>query len=156
MAQRKPHSQAECPVERTVDILGDEWSLLILRDVFDGLLRFGELQKNLGVARNILSGRLRNLVAHGILETVAASDGSAFHEYALTPKGKDLFQVIVALRQWGEHHCFQPDEPRSRLVDTEHGRPVRPLELRAEDGRALTCSDAVVKKVSEQKPRRKR
>ncbi|MCP3102918.1 helix-turn-helix transcriptional regulator [Myxococcus sp. K15C18031901] len=156
MAKRASHDKAECPVARTVDIIGDEWSLLILRDAFDGLRRFGEFQKNLGLAKNILATRLRHLVAHGILEHAPASDGSAFHEYVLTDKGRDLFHVLVGLRQWGEHHCFQPGEPHSVLVDAQKGQPVRPLEVHAHDGRRLDATDAVVKKVSEQKPRAKR
>lgn len=156
MAKRKPQSRTECPVERSVDLIGDEWSLLLIRDAFDGLRRFGEFQKNLGVAKNILATRLRHLVAHGIFEVVPAADGSAFHDYVLTPKGRDLFQVLVGLRQWGEHHCFQPNEARSVLVDTEQGRPVRAMEVRSESGRPLTSTDTVVKKVSEKKPRAKR
>ncbi|MCE9671936.1 helix-turn-helix transcriptional regulator [Myxococcus stipitatus] len=156
MAKRASHGKAECPVARTVDVIGDEWSLLILRDAFDGLRRFNEFQRNLGLAKNILATRLRHLVAHGILELVPASDGSVFHEYALTQKGRDLFHVLVGLRQWGEHHCFQADEPRSVLVDTRKGQPVKELELHAQDGRRLEPTDAVVKKVSEQKPRAKR
>ncbi|WP_338863933.1 helix-turn-helix domain-containing protein [Myxococcus stipitatus] len=152
----KKTSQGECPVGRAVDVFGDEWSLLIVRDVFDGLRRFGELQKNLGMAKNILASRLRKLVEHGVLEVVPASDGSAFHEYALTAKGRDLFQVIVAMRQWGEAHCFEPGEPHSILVDTRSGRPVPRMELHAKDGRRIESTDAVVRKVSEQKPRVKR
>ena len=70
------------------DAIGDGWSLLIVRDAFDGLRRFGEFQKNLGMAKNILSDRLRTLTAHGILEAAPASDGSAYQEYVLTEKGR--------------------------------------------------------------------
>ena len=77
-----------CPVARGVDVVGDRWSLLIVRDAFDGMRRFGDFQRSLGVARNILSDRLRKLVDAGILATQAASDGSAYQEYVLTAKGK--------------------------------------------------------------------
>lgn len=75
--KRKSLEDAQCPVARTLDVIGDWWSLLIVRDAFDGVRRFSEFQKGLGMAKNILSTRLRTLVAHGVLETVPASDGSA-------------------------------------------------------------------------------
>jgi len=80
-----------CAVARPLDVIGDSWSLLIVRDAFDGLRRFGEFQKSLGLAKNILSARLRSLVDHGVLEAVPASDGSAYQEYVLTEKGRGLF-----------------------------------------------------------------
>lgn len=144
MVKRTSHKQASCPVARPLDAIGDWWSLLIVRDAFDGLRRFGEFQKNLGLAKNILSARLRNLVEHGILETVPASDGSAYQEYVLTSKGRGLFPVLVALRQWGEEHFFDATESHVRLVDRMHGKPVRKLELRAQDGRALKPEDTLV------------
>jgi DNA-binding HxlR family transcriptional regulator len=134
---------AECPVARSLDAIGDWWSLLIVRDAFDGIRRFGEFQRNLGMAKNILSARLRTLVAHGIFDLVPASDGSAYQEYVLTQKGKGLFPLIIGLRQWGEAFFFEVGEARSRVVDREQGRPVRPLELRAEDGRLLGPEDCV-------------
>ncbi len=142
--KRTSHIKAACPVARPLDAIGDWWSLLIIRDAFDGLRRFGEFQKNLGLAKNILSVRLKNLVDHDILTSVPASDGSAYQEYVLTRKGRDLFPLLVALRQWGEEHFFDPDEPHVRLVDRQHQKPVRMLELRAQDGRLLRSSDTVV------------
>src|ERR1700731_373816 len=102
MVKRTSFENAECPVARSLDSLGDWWSLLIIRDAFLGLRRFGEFQKNLGMAKNILTVRLRALVDHGILKTAPASDGSAYLEYLLTPKGRGVFPVLAALRQWSE------------------------------------------------------
>src|SRR5882724_13592033 len=102
MVRRTSHSEASCPVARPLDAIGDWWSLLIIRDTFDGLRRFGEFQKSLGLAKNILSARLHSLVAHGLLHTVPASDGSPYQEYQLTSKGRALFPVLVALRQWSD------------------------------------------------------
>jgi DNA-binding HxlR family transcriptional regulator len=127
-----------------LDAIGDWWSLLIVRDAFDGLRRFGEFQKNLGLAKNILAARLRNLVKHGILETVPASDGSVYREYALTKKGHGLFLVVVALRQWGEDYFFEPRESPVRLVDRKLRKPVRKLELKSRDGRLLDAADTIV------------
>lgn len=146
MVKRTSFEGASCPVARSLDAIGDWWSLLIVRDAFDGLRRFGEFQKSLGAAKNILSDRLRTLVAHGILEVAPASDGSAYQEYVLTDKGRALFPVIVSLRQWGEDHYYAPAEAHSILIDRERGQPVRRLEVRAQDGRLIGPDDAVVRK----------
>lgn len=135
--KRTSLESARCPVARSLDAIGDWWSLLIIRDAVLGKRRFGEFQKSLGLAKNILAARLRTLVGHGILEMAPASDGSAYQEYVLTEKGRGLFHVLVALRQWGDTYCFEPGASPSELVDRERGRPVRMLELRSEDGRLL-------------------
>lgn len=145
MVKRTSHSDSLCGVARPLDAIGDWWSLLIVRDAFDGLCRFGEFQKSLGLAKNILSARLRNLVAHGIMDTTPASDGSPYQEYVLTEKGRGLFPLLVALRQWGDAFFFDPDEPHALLVDKKTGLPVQKLELRAQDGRRLGPEDAVVR-----------
>ncbi|MDK4713666.1 helix-turn-helix domain-containing protein [Rhizobium sp. CNPSo 4039] len=144
MAKRISHKDSMCGVARPLDAIGDWWSLLIIRDAFDGLRRFGEFQKSLGLAKNILSARLRNLVAHGIMDTVPASDGSPYQEYVLTQKGQGLFPLLVALRQWGEDFFFEPNEPHVTLVDRATKLPVRRLELRAQDGRMLMAEDTVI------------
>lgn len=146
--QQTRFDDADCPVARTVDVVGDGWSLLIVRDAFDGSRRFGEFQRGLGVAKNILITRLRALVDTGVLEVVPAADGSSYREYALTPKGRDLFPVIVALRQWGEAHAFDAGEPYSRLVDRALQQPLRPLEIHAADGRAVGPDDTLVEHLS--------
>lgn len=138
-------SDNPCPVARALDCIGDWWSLLIVRDAFDGVKRFGEFQQSLGVAKNILTVRLRQLVAAGILDLVP-SDGS-YQEYVLTEKGKDIFPVIVALRQWGESYFFGPKEPHSVLVDRDKNRPVPKLQILSKDGRKLKPADTMVRKI---------
>jgi DNA-binding HxlR family transcriptional regulator len=144
MGRRTSHKDAQCPVARPLDAIGDWWSLLIIRDAFDGLTRFGEFQRNLGLAKNILSARLHNLVRHGIMDAVPASDGGPYQEYVLTEKGRGLFPLLVALRQWGEDFFFAPDESHVLLVDRKRGLPVRKLELRSQDGRVLGPEDTAV------------
>ncbi|WP_448044293.1 winged helix-turn-helix transcriptional regulator [Bradyrhizobium liaoningense] len=144
MAKRKRHKNAGCPVARPLDVIGDCWSMLIIRDAFDGKRRFGEFQKSLGLAKNVLSARLRNLVEHDVLETVPASDGSTYQEYVLTEKGRGLFPVLVALRQWGESFFFEPHERHVLLVDRKRRMPIRRLEIRAQDGRLLGPADTMV------------
>jgi DNA-binding HxlR family transcriptional regulator len=141
MVKRTSFEKAECPVARSLDALGDWWSLLIIRDAFLGLRRYSEFQKNIGLAKNILTVRLRALVDHGILRTVPASDGSAYQEYVLTPKGRGVFPVLVALRQWSEEFSGERDGFPTLLVDRAKGRPVRKLELRSGDGRLLGDGD---------------
>ncbi|QDO99027.1 helix-turn-helix transcriptional regulator [Ferrovibrio terrae] len=143
--RRTSLNDADCPVARALDAVGDWWSLLIVRDAMFGLRRFGEFQKSLGMAKNILTTRLRDLVAAGILDTVPATDGGAYKEYVLTQKGRDLFPVLVALRQWGETHQFPTGACRIELLDREKAEPVRPLELRAADGRLLSDADTMIR-----------
>ena len=139
--KRKSLDMEKCPVARTLDVIGDWWSLLIVRDAFFGKRRFGEFQKSLGLAKNILCTRLRKLVSHGVLEAGPASDGSAYQEYSLTEKGRRLLIVLVALRQWGESCLFEERELDLLLVDQKSGQPVKPLELRSHDGRILGPED---------------
>lgn len=144
MVKRTSHEEASCPIARPLDVIGDGWSLLIIRDAFDGLRRFGQFQKSLGLAKNILSARLHNLVEHGILTTAPAGDGSPYREYLLTDKGRGLFPVLTALRQWGDEFFFQQGETRARLLDRETGEPVARVEVRAADGRVLAPEDTVL------------
>lgn len=143
--RRTSLKDADCPIARTLDAVGDWWSLLIVRDALFGLRRFGEFQKSLGMAKNILTTRLRDLVAAGILDAVPAADGAGHKDYVLTQKGRDLFTVLVALRQWGETHQFPDSACPVELLDREHGQPVRRLELRAADGRPLAGADTMIR-----------
>ena len=144
-----------CPIARALDVIGDWWSLLIIRDAMLGRRRFGEFQKSLGLAKNILTTRLRNLVAHGIMNVVPASDGSAYQEYVLTDKGRGLFPVIVALRQWTEAFDPRPEEIDTILVDREKGQPVKKLALYSRDGRLLGPADTTLKPRPPGKPKRR-
>ncbi|MFC4115185.1 winged helix-turn-helix transcriptional regulator [Nonomuraea zeae] len=135
-----------CPVARTVDLIGDRWSLLIIRDAMDGSTTFTEFHQQLGIARNILTDRLRKLVEHGILDKGAADDGRR-QTYRLTEAGQDLFTAVVALRQWGERHAFAPDEPHSVLVD-DQGRELPELHPLGQDGTPLSVAASHVRKTA--------
>jgi DNA-binding HxlR family transcriptional regulator len=147
VSPRKAMTDEPCPVARTVDLIGDRWSLMIVRDAFDGMRRFGDFQRSLGVARNILSDRLRKLVDAEVLEMQDASDGTAYQEYVLTAKGESLFPVVVALRQWGEQHLFGRDERHSLLLDKRSGQPVPLMTPVAPDGVTLVPHETEVQKV---------
>ena len=143
--KRTSFANDECPIARSLDAIGDWWSLLIIREALLGARRFGEFQKRLGLAKNILTVRLRGLVEDGILTTAAAADGSAYQDYLLTPKGRGVFPVLVALRQWSEEFDEWPEEITTILVDRKQGQPVRKLELRAQDGRLLDVGKITLK-----------
>jgi len=155
MVKRRSLARDACPIARSLDAIGDWWSLLIIRDAFLGVRRFSEFQKSLGLARNILTVRLRGLVEQGILTTAPASDGSAYREYVLTPKGRGLFPILVALRQWSEEFDARPDEITTCLVDRANGRPVKKLALYSEEGKLLGAGDTDVSPRSGVKPARR-
>ncbi|WP_435954330.1 winged helix-turn-helix transcriptional regulator [Dryocola sp. BD626] len=139
--KRKSMENSVCSVARTLDVIGDWWSLLIVRDALNGLTRFGEFQKNLGIAKNMLTQRLKQLVEQGILEVRPAADGSAWNEYVLTDKGRALQTVLVALSQWGGEHLYECAEQCSVLVDSRQRQPLRKLVPQAQDGRELAADE---------------
>ncbi|MEU1054196.1 helix-turn-helix domain-containing protein [Streptomyces sp. NPDC005876] len=146
-ATRAPNpdwTDPDCPVARTLDLVGDKWSLLVVRDAMDGTRSFTEFQRRTGIARNILTDRLRKLTAHGLLAQRPAPSGRR-QEYVLTEAGRDLFPVVLTLRQWGERHAFTPGEPRSVLVD-QHGTPVPELAPAGADGTRLDADTTHVRK----------
>ncbi|MEV7095285.1 helix-turn-helix domain-containing protein [Amycolatopsis sp. NPDC051045] len=134
-----------CPVARTLDLVGDRWSLLVVRDAMDGARSFTDFRQRTGIARNILTDRLRRLVDRGVLDRQAAPSGRR-PVYTLTPAGRDLFTVVVALRQWGERHAFAPGETHSVLVD-DHGVPLPPLRPATADGTPADADTTTVRKV---------
>lgn len=148
MSRANPLHEAPCPVARAVDVVGDRWSLLIVRDAFDGMRRFGDFQRSLGVARNILSDRLRKLVEADILAMQAASDGTAYQEYVLTAQGESLFALVVALRQWGERHRFNKGERHSVLIDKHTGKPVSYMVPTTQGGAVLAPAATEVRKLA--------
>lgn len=112
-----------CSIAATLDVIGDRWSLLILRDVFRGARRFSEIQTNLGIARNLLSDRLSRLVGHGVLERVPYQDRPVRNEYRLTAKGADLSTALIALMGWGDRWYATEGAP-TVLVHQRCGEPV--------------------------------
>jgi DNA-binding HxlR family transcriptional regulator len=130
-----------CSIARTVDVLGDRWTTLILRDLFNGVHRFEDLHRHLNIARDILTKRLKTLVAVGVLDKVAYRESGARtrHEYRLTEAGTDLRPVLVALLDWGDQHLAGPNGPPMAL---RHGcgATVR-ARLICEHGHQMTTED---------------
>jgi len=115
-----------CPVARSLERVGEWWSILILRDALHGMTRFDQFQKSLGIAPNMLARRLSALVAAGLLERHRYSDHPPRDEYQLTARGRDFRMVLVALLTWGNRH-FAPEGASVLLVDAETGAPADPI-----------------------------
>jgi DNA-binding HxlR family transcriptional regulator len=129
-----------CALPAALEAVGERWSFLILRGTFNGLHHFEEFQSTLGIARNILSNRLARLVEHEILTREPDPADRRKVAYRLTPKGRELLPVLVALRQWGERWVSGvPSNPV--LVDKISRMPVAPMAVRAADGRPLSLSE---------------
>jgi DNA-binding HxlR family transcriptional regulator len=123
-----------------VDLLGDWWTPLLLRDAMYGVRRFDDFERSLGVSRNVLSQRLTRLVDEGVLDKVAYQDRPARYEYRLTAKGRDLFGVLAALMAWGDR-WLAPDGPPVTLRHTTCGQVTSAVVTCSECGDPLTLRD---------------
>ncbi|NYS29168.1 MULTISPECIES: helix-turn-helix domain-containing protein [unclassified Pantoea] len=141
MAKQESLRTSECPVARTLESIGERWCMMIVREAFDDVRRFSDFQRNLGLAKNILASRLKQLVEIGVFEIAPASDGSAYSEYVLTERGRSLFPVVVAMRQWGERYLFEKGETYSVLLDNAEGKPLPRLEVYSSQGQKLDPTD---------------
>jgi DNA-binding HxlR family transcriptional regulator len=127
---RTDFTRMRCPVARSMAVLGERWAMLVLREAFYGSTRFDEFERHLGIAPNILSARLRDLIAHGLLEKVPGP--GARHEYRLTEKGRDFFPAYLALKAWADRWMTGPEGPPVVLEEAATGRPVQaPVALSA-------------------------
>jgi DNA-binding HxlR family transcriptional regulator len=135
MGLRDEYSDENCSIARTLAVLGDRWTLLVLREAFNGVRRFEELQRRLGIARDVLTVRLNRLVEEGVLARVPYREPGRRerHEYRLTAKGVDAYPVLVALMAWGDRHKADPDGPPVELEHAGCGALVH-AELRCDDG----------------------
>ena len=134
-------SQA-CSIAGALEVVGERWSLLIVRDVFLGLRRFDQIQANLGIARNVLQARLARLVEHGVLERVRYQERPPRFEYRLTEKGIDLWPTVVALMQWGDRHAAPADGPAVLLEHRDCGGTVDAHRICARCGERLAARDS--------------
>jgi DNA-binding HxlR family transcriptional regulator len=141
--QRKSFGNMKCPIARSLERVGEWWSILILRDAFYGLTRFDEFQESLGVAPGILARRLNSLVAAGLLRRHRYSQHPPRDEYLLTERGRDFRPVLLALLAWGNRH-FTPEGVAVRLANRRTGAPVEPVLVDGATGEQLTGPDFVV------------
>ena len=130
-----------CPVARGLSVIGDRWTMLVLRDCFRDVRRFDDFQKRLGITRHVLADRLRKLEEVGVLERRPYQDRPPRHEYRLTEKGLALHPVLVTLVDWADKWEPHPDGSSRRLISRETGEPVDPVLTDARTGERLThCS----------------
>lgn len=153
--KRTPFGEWPCSVARTVDVLGDWWTPLVLREAFMGTRRFDGFQRNLGIGRNILTQRLTRLVDEGILVRRPYQDRPVRHEYVLTDKGRDLFTVIAAMKTWGDrwlagadgppltyHHTRCDHDMDAEVVCSHCGERLEVREVRARPGPGRPADDS--------------
>ncbi len=141
--RRKSFGKMQCPVARSLERIGEWWSILILRDAFHGLTRFDQFEESLGIAPNMLTRRLAALVKAGILEKRRYSERPPRYEYVLTERGRDFQPVIVAMQAWGNKH-FAPEGASVMLVNAKTGKPADPVLVDRKTGLPLTKPDYVI------------
>ncbi len=139
---RNDYPALDCSVAKALEVIGERWSLLIVRDVMHGHRRFGEMQESLGIARNVLSARLQRLVDEGILERRAYQESPPRYEYFLTEKGLDLWPALIALLNWGDRYTERPDGPPRLIVHKECGGRVSDRGICEDCGKVLHARDA--------------
>ncbi|HEX3841102.1 MAG TPA: helix-turn-helix domain-containing protein [Acidimicrobiales bacterium] len=128
--ERKSFSEMNCSVAQCLEVVGEWWSMLIMRDAFLGVTRFDQFQQRLGISRNVLNQRLSHLVDAGVLTKVPYSDHPLRHDYRLTDKGRDLWPVLTTMRQWGDKYAA-PNGPPLEVVHKGCGEASQAV---------LTCS----------------
>jgi DNA-binding HxlR family transcriptional regulator len=134
--QHKSFRTMMCPIARTLDRVGEWWTMLILRDAFAGFTRFEQFQLSLDIAPNMLTRRLQTLVKSGLLERRLYSSRPPRHEYVLTEKGRDVWPVLVTMAAYGNRH-FADQGVATRLVDRATGKPVEVVVADKGTGRVL-------------------
>jgi DNA-binding HxlR family transcriptional regulator len=139
---RRDYPALDCSVAKALEVIGERWSLLIVRSVMHGNRRFGEMQESLGIARNVLSARLQRLVDEEILERRAYQESPPRYEYFLTQKGLDLWPALIALLNWGDRYSPDPDGPRRLIVHKQCGGTVSERGICESCGKVLTARDA--------------
>ncbi|MGL4966981.1 MAG: winged helix-turn-helix transcriptional regulator [Inquilinus sp.] len=135
--QRKSFGNLQCPIARSLERVGEWWSILILRDAFYGLTRFDEFQKSLGIAPSMLARRLNSLVESGLLERRRYSEKPPRDDYVLTEIGRDFRPVVWSLVAWGNRH-FAPEGASVQLIDRETGAVAEPVLVDRISGRPIT------------------
>ncbi len=137
--QRKSFGTMSCPIARSLERVGEWWSILILRDAFQGLTQFDQFQKSLGIAPNMLARRLNALVENGLLERRRYCERPPRDEYVLTERGRDFRPVLWALLAWGNRH-FAPEGASVVVVDAETGRRADPVLVDRHTGKVMTAA----------------
>lgn len=141
-------STENCSIQRTLGVVGEKWTLLILRDAVNGVTRFDDFRRHVGLSEAVLADRLRKLVRHGILRTRPYQEpGSRTrHEYRVTAKGWDLYPALVALMQWGDKYAADPEGPPIEVLHRDCGAPVEAVVHCSREHVPLTPRDAEIRR----------
>lgn len=142
---RTSFAKVDCGVAQAVEQIGDKWTLVILRSAFHGIRRFDEFSEHLGIAPNVLTDRLAKLIDADVFYRRKSSHDGRVFEYLLTPKGFDLYPMIMFLNQWAERWMPKPDGQRIEVVQRQTGKPIRSIEVLSEDGSVLTARDTLMR-----------
>ena len=142
--KRRDFDHLNCSLAQTLSVIGEHWTLLIIRDAFMGLRRFDDFQKDLGIARNVLSERLKRLVNEEVREKTPGEKG--FPEYHLTAKGLALQPILISMTHWGDKHRPNPKGRRLIFLDRKNRKPIQTMTVRAHDDRRLKPKDITVKR----------
>jgi DNA-binding HxlR family transcriptional regulator len=137
---RNSLEQMNCSIANALELIGEGWTILILREAFFGTRRFEDFQQQLGIARNILTTRLKKLCDHGILKRVPVHEGARRQEYRLTAMGRDLYPTLIALTQWGDRWLHQ-NRPPVKFVERETGEEIADVAIMSKDHRVLDARD---------------
>lgn len=135
-----------CPVARGLSVIGDRWTMLVLRDCFLGIRRFEQMQDRLGITRHVLADRLRKLETTGVLRRDQYQDRPPRFEYRLTDKGKALYPVLVSLITWAEENVPAPQQSSITLLSRDTGKPIQPILTDARTGKQITHRDVTAKR----------
>lgn len=142
MVPKQSFSDISCSIARAVEVVGQRWTPLVLRDLFAGMTRFEDIRRDLGIASNILAARLDELERHGVVERRRYQSAPPRYEYVLTDKGRDLYPVIATLVAWGDKWLAGEDGPPALIVHTECGHATTAKTVCAECGGELDASTA--------------
>ena len=135
---------SDCSIAQALEVLGDWWTLLVVREAFVGTRRFADFEANLDISKNILSARLDHLVTHGVLARIDAGVHGTRYEYELTPMGKDLATLMTALQQWGDRWIYGEGREPLLILDRRSGRRIPQLRILDNEGRTLAGRDIAV------------
>jgi DNA-binding HxlR family transcriptional regulator len=138
---RKRYTGMNCTIARALEEVGEWWSLLIVRECTMGTTRFDEFQRELGIARNVLTTRLERLIELGIIERFPLPDRANTDGYRLTRKGEELYPVLVALKQWGDDWLAVAGKPPLAMLQEKTGEPIERVRVCGKDGAALSFRD---------------
>lgn len=134
------HTQP-CPIARALNIFGDHWTMLIIREFFYGSSRFKDLQQETGIAKNLLSERLKMLLEEGIIQKTDVGERGTRYAYSLTAKGESLFPVLVCIFQWGNREIYGAENQPVELIEQGTRLPVADMQVLSRDGRELNRHD---------------